>query len=155
LLVIHGPNLNLLGSREPAVYGSVSLDAIDAVLTNLGTTLGAEVVCRQTNHEGTILDWLHETRGTFDGVVINPGGYTHTSVAIRDAIAGVGTPCVEVHLSNIHAREEFRRQSRIAPVCVGVVTGFGPRSYSLGLRALIDYLKAPDYESTQPERPPR
>lgn len=142
VLVIHGPNLNLLGTREPAVYGAVTLDTIDGALRDLARADGASVEARQTNHEGEIIDWIHEARQSFDGIVINPGGYTHTSVAIRDAIAGVGVPTVEVHLSNIFARDDFRRESRTAATCLGVVTGFGSRSYALGLRALIDYLKA-------------
>jgi 3-dehydroquinate dehydratase-2 len=148
VLVLHGPNLNLLGMREPGVYGNVSLEAIDAVLVALATSLGATVECRQSNHEGALLDWIHDARDSFDGIVINPGAYTHTSVALRDAIAGVALPTVEVHLSNVHARESFRRKSLVAPVCLGSVSGFGPPSYSLGLRALIDYLKSPTQDET-------
>ena len=144
ILVLHGPNLNLLGKREPALYGSVSLDGVDAALAELGTELGAKVDCRQSNHEGSLIDWIHEARDTADGIVINPGGYTHTSVALRDAIAAVEVPTVEVHVTNIHAREPFRRASRLAPVCLGTVGGFGPASYTLGLRGLIDYLRASD-----------
>lgn len=138
ILVLHGPNLNLLGQREPDVYGHATLPDIDRTLGELAAELSAAVECRQSNHEGTLIDWVHEDG--FDGVLINPGGYTHTSVALRDAIAAVPRPCVEVHLSNVHAREPFRRHSYVAPVCVGTVSGFGSRSYTLGLRALIDYL---------------
>lgn len=137
-LVLHGPNLNLLGQREPGVYGSTSLEALDAGLVELGRGLGVEVEARQSNHEGVLIDWLHgaEAEG-FLGVVFNPGGYTHTSVALRDAVAAIRLPVVEVHLSNVHAREEFRRHSFLSPVCMGVVSGFGPDSYRLGLLALV------------------
>lgn len=146
VLVLHGPNLNLLGTREPEVYGHTTLAEIDAGLEALAQELGATVDCRQSNHEGQLVDWIHEAaaQGGFEGVLINPGAYTHTSIALRDAIAGVGVPTVEIHLSNIHAREPFRRHSHLSPVCVGVVGGFGPGSYSLGLRALIDYLRSPE-----------
>jgi 3-dehydroquinate dehydratase II len=140
VLVLHGPNLNLLGTREPDAYGTETLADIERSLTALAAELGAEIESRQSNHEGSLVDAIQEARGVFDGIVINPGAYTHTSLAIRDAISAVGLPCVEVHLSNIFAREAFRRRSRIAPVCVGSVTGFRGTSYALGLRALIDYL---------------
>ena len=143
ILVLSGPNLNLLGAREPAIYGATDLSTIEASLAALGAELGAVVECRQSNHEGQLVDWIQEARDGWDGVVLNAGGYTHTSVAIRDAITAAGKPCVEVHLSNVHARERFRHHSRLAAVCVGVVLGFGPRSYELGLRGLMDYLRHP------------
>lgn len=143
ILVLHGPNLNLLGVREPSVYGRLDLPAIERRLAMLAAELDARVESRQSNHEGQLVDWLHEARVAFDGVLLNAGAYTHTSIALRDAIQAIDTPCVEVHLSNTHAREAFRHTSYTAPVCVGVVQGFGPLSYELGLRGLIDYLRAP------------
>lgn len=144
ILVLHGPNLNLLGLREPEIYGSTDLATIEAELQAIGFDLGALIDSRQSNHEGQLIDWLHEARTEFDGILLNAGGYTHTSVAIRDAIVATERPCVEVHLSNTSAREPFRHASMIAAVCVGVVQGFGPLSYELGLRGLIDYLRAPE-----------
>jgi len=143
VLVLHGPNLNLLGTREPDVYGSTTLADIDASLAELGGQLGATVETRQSNHEGQLVDWLHEAPGRFDGVVLNPAAFTHTSVALRDAISAIPLPCIEVHLSNVHAREAFRQTSLTAPVCIGTIAGFGAGSYSLGLRALLDYLNGP------------
>lgn len=142
VLVLHGPNLNLLGAREPEIYGHLTLADIDRDLKTLGDAWEATVDTKQSNHEGQLIDWIHEARGNYQGLVINPAGFTHTSVALRDAIAGAGLPCVEVHLSNIHKREPFRHITLIAPVCVGSVLGFGPNSYALGLRALLDYLRA-------------
>ena len=143
ILVLHGPNLNLLGLREPAVYGKDTLADVDAQLEQLASSLGVLVACRQSNHEGELIDWVHEARERFDGVLINPGGYTHTSVALRDAIAAIEKPCVEVHLSNVHKREAFRHVSLTAPVCVGAIMGFGLSSYLLGLRALAQLLLPP------------
>ncbi|MCB9610894.1 MAG: type II 3-dehydroquinate dehydratase [Sandaracinus sp.] len=144
VLVLHGPNLNLLGTREPEIYGRTTLAEIDARLLALGAELGATVECRQSNHEGVLLDWIHEARGVFDGILINPGAFTHTSLALADAVAGVAIPTVEVHLSNVHAREPIRQKSYVGAKCVGTVSGFGPDSYALGLRALVDHLAARD-----------
>lgn len=140
ILILHGPNLNLLGSREPEVYGALTLADIEARLTTRAGALGVTLRFFQSNHEGALIDAIHEARGWATGIVFNPGAYTHTSVALRDAIAGVGIPTVEVHLSNVHAREEFRHTSLIAPVTVGQVVGFGWRSYELGLVGLQNYI---------------
>jgi 3-dehydroquinate dehydratase-2 len=153
ILVLHGPNLNLLGTREPEVYGSMSLDDINDKLMELGRELGSEIKCLQSNHEGALIDALHEARTWANGVVFNPGGYTHTSVALRDAISAIQIPVVEVHLSNVYAREEFRHVSMISAVCKGKVVGFGWRSYALGLRALAEILSP--LPSGDPEAPRR
>jgi len=139
--VVHGPNLNLLGRREPEVYGRTTLAEIDARLRALGAELGVEVEAFQASGEGELVDHIHAAAGRVGGFVVNAGAYAHTSVALRDALVGVGRPFVEVHLSNIHAREPFRRRSFLAPVAVGVVVGFGVQSYLLGLRGLVAHLR--------------
>lgn len=140
-LVLHGPNLNLLGKREPGIYGSQTLADIDASLGELAAELGCGLSCFQSNSEGELIDAIQAATQEFLGILINPAAYTHTSIAIRDALSAVGLPCVEVHLSNIHRRETFRHSSMIAPVAIGQICGFGPDSYLLGLRALFNYVK--------------
>ncbi len=138
VLILHGPNLNLTGTREPEIYGSMTLDEINSRLVEQGRKLGIEVTCQQSNHEGALIDALHEACTWADGVVFNPGGYSHTSIALRDAVAAIGIPVIEVHMSNIYAREEFRHQSIISAVCKGLIAGFGWKSYLLGLKAIIE-----------------
>ena len=140
IIVINGPNLNLLGTREKSIYGDKTLDDINSILTKYAEENLSEIISFQSNIEGEIIDFIQKNR-TSSGLVINPGAYTHTSIAIRDAISGVSIPAVEVHISNIHSREEFRKHSYIAPVCIGQISGFGIYSYVLGLEALINYLK--------------
>jgi 3-dehydroquinate dehydratase-2 len=140
--VLHGPNLNLLGTREQSIYGALSLDALDIAITKLAEELGVKVDLRQSNSESELVTWIQEARMGYDGIIINPAAYTHTSVAIRDAIAAVGLPTVEVHLSNIYQREEFRRRSYIAGVAIGQISGLGPTGYLLALRGLYDHLTA-------------
>jgi len=144
VLVLHGPSLNLLGTREPGVYGRVTLAQVDRMLRDHARRRGDTVECRQSNHEGQLIDWLQAAqRERFAGVVFNPGAFTHYSLALRDAVAGIQVPVVEVHLSNVHAREEFRRHSVIAAVARGQISGFGPRGYLLGLDALASVSRRP------------
>lgn len=140
VLVLHGPNLNLLGTREPGIYGAQTMQDINTTLTTLGQELGIEVRTAQSNHEGELIDLLHEARNWAGGVIFNPAGYTHTSVALRDAVAAIAIPVIEVHLSNTQAREDFRHCSLIAPVCLGSISGLGLHSYTLALRALAEIL---------------
>nr|WP_287129450.1 type II 3-dehydroquinate dehydratase [Candidatus Cyanaurora vandensis] len=141
VLVLHGPNLNLLGQREPEVYGSTTLAQINALLETEAAQLSVKIVCYQSNHEGELITAIHQAMGVFAGILINPAAYTHTSLAIRDALSGVGIPTVEVHLSNIYRRESFRHHSHIAGIAVGQVAGFGANSYRLGLQALVEHLQ--------------
>lgn len=140
--VLNGPNLNLLGSRETAVYGSLTLADIEKMCAVAAKQHGHDIVFRQSNHEGELVDWLHEAKAKAAGVVINPGAYTHTSIALQDAIRAIGIPVVEVHLSNIFAREEFRHHSYVSPVALGVICGFGPKGYELAIGGLANVLAA-------------
>lgn len=141
ILVLHGPNLNMLGQREPGIYGSLSLADIDRLLKEEALKLQANIISVQSNHEGVLVDTIHEALGKHQGILINAGAYTHTSVALRDAIASVNLPAVEVHLSNIYRREDFRHHSYISPVVIGQISGFGAQSYLLGLQALVHHLR--------------
>ncbi len=139
ILILNGPNLNLLGSRETQIYGEETLDKIIADCEVKAKELGVEISAYQSNHEGDLIDQIHAARGVYDGIVINAGAYTHYSIAIHDAIKAVRLPCVEVHLSNVHTREEFRHKSYLSPVCIGVICGFGKMSYLLALEALAKF----------------
>ena len=141
ILILNGPNLNLLGTRQPEVYGTTTLADIEAMCAEKASQLGVEVVFQQDNHEGGLVDALHAARGTIDGVILNAGAYTHTSIALMDAISSVELPVIELHLSNIHAREEFRKKSFIASVAVGQICGFGGAGYPLAIEALVGHLK--------------
>ena len=147
VLVLHGPNLNLLGQREPGIYGQATLEDINRLLEEEGRSLRIEVSALQSNHEGVLVDTIHQARGCHQGILINAGAYTHTSAALRDAIAAVAIPTVEVHLSNIYRRESFRHHSFIAPVAVGQISGFGAESYRLGLRALAYHIRTLESDS--------
>ena len=142
ILCLNGPNLNLLGQREPAVYGRTTLVEIEASVRKKAGDLGVTTEFRQSNLEGELVSWIQEARGRFDVIILNAAGYTHTSVALRDAITAVGIPTIEVHLSNVHAREKFRHRSIIAPVCVGQIAGFGANSYILALEAAVNINEA-------------
>ena len=142
ILVLHGPNLNMLGLREEDIYGAESLNEINALLTSWAEKEGVKLEVRQSNHEGELVTWVQEARGQFDAIVVNPAAYTHTSVALRDAVLSAEVPIVEVHLSNIHQREEFRHRSFLAGVALGQICGFGPRSYVLGVQAALDHVRS-------------
>ncbi len=141
LLILNGPNLNMLGTRQPEVYGDTTLDQIETLCIETGRKAGCNVTCYQSNHEGELVEAIHAARNTHDGIILNAGAYTHTSVALMDAISSAGVPVVELHLSNIHAREEFRHKSYIAPVAVGQICGFGPKGYVLAIDAILDHLE--------------
>lgn len=141
LLCLHGPNLNLLGTREPGLYGSATLEQINHALREQAAGLGVTLDCFQSNHEGALVDRIHAARGAVQGILINAGAYTHTSIAIRDALLAVAIPYVELHLSNVHAREPFRHHSHLADKAVGVICGFGPQSYQLALQGLVQHLR--------------
>jgi len=140
ILVMHGPNLNLLGTREPSIYGNITIKEINSAISALALEMGIEVNIVQSNSEGALIERIHAAIGIYDGIIINPAAYTHTSIAIRDALSAAALPVVEVHLSNIHSREEFRSRSFIAPIALGQISGFGPDSYLLGLRAIFNHL---------------
>ena len=142
ILVLHGPNLNLLGHREETIYGTATLDTIGASLVKLGGELGVELVIRQSNHEGELVNWIQEARQGYHGIIINPAAYTHTSIAIRDALAAVDLPTIEVHLSNIYRREEFRRHSYVSGIAMAQISGFGATGYLLALRGLCEQISA-------------
>ena len=142
ILVLHGPNLNLLGTREPGLYGQDTLAEIDSELQQQAERLGAQLDCFQSNHEGALVERIHQAAGRVDGILINAGAYTHTSIALRDALLGVGLPFVELHLSNVHARERFRHRSCLADKAVGVICGFGPISYYLALEGMVAHLRS-------------
>ena len=142
ILVLNGPNLNLLGTRQPEVYGLTTLDDIEAMCRSRGDEIGVDVEFRQTNHEGVLIDSIHEARGEHDGIVLNAGALTHTSIGLMDALAGVGLPCIELHLSNVHAREPFRHRSYLAPVSFGIICGFGASGYLMALDGMARHLGA-------------
>lgn len=141
LLVINGPNLNLLGTREPDIYGDTTLADVQEACIAHGNAMGFDVTCKQSNSEGALVDYIHAARGVHAGVVLNAGAYTHTSIALHDAIAGVSVPTIELHISNVHARESFRHHSMIAPACLGVIAGFGVTGYGLALQALVTHIQ--------------
>ncbi len=140
ILLLNGPNLNMLGSREPEKYGSKTLGDIENNLQEMAKDMEIFMECCQSNYEGTLIDKIQQAQGVFDGIILNAGAYTHTSIALRDAIASVEVPVVEIHMTNIHSREEFRHNSMIAPVCIGQICGFAQNSYYLGFTALVNYL---------------
>ena len=140
VLYLNGPNLNMLGIREPTIYGALTLKQIEHQVQEKAQELGIQIEFRQSNHEGSLIDWIHEASGIFEAIILNAGAYTHTSIAIRDAVSSIKVPVVEIHLSNVHAREEFRKKSFIAPVCAGVIAGFGAESYTLALIAVSGLL---------------
>jgi 3-dehydroquinate dehydratase-2 len=142
LLILNGPSLNLLGTRQPEVYGHTTLADVEAMCAEKAAALGIEIDFRQSNHEGTLVDWIHEAKGKHQGIVINAGAYTHTSIALLDAIAGVALPVAEVHISNIHQRESFRHHSHLSKVSVGMICGFGSFGYLMGIDALVNHLSA-------------
>lgn len=142
ILVMHGPNLNMLGQREATIYGKTTLSDINAAMTCLGSELGVEIETFQSNHEGDLVDKVQGAKGEFDGIVINPAAFTHTSIALRDAFLAVSIPFVEVHISNVYSREPFRHKSLLSDVAIGVVAGFGPLSYNMGLRGLLGRIRA-------------